>query len=958
MKVMIMPQISVENAMTYLNTWRTNLKTHLAEFAPLSKEDRSINLIFGITAAAVLWGVRDAPFDDTQKSALKEACGDEKFLPHLVRAVGGWDAMTQLEAARSLSKRQRESDELRDALKALMGTFIEELFEQNMVQCQHIDISGSVTGGNIVIGGYQIVAGDMVVQYITQQKIHVCPTAPKPPDHFTGRKAEIDQLRKKLTSDEIVAITAVHSMGGMGKTSLAKALCHHPDKPFDSVLWATIGESPQVKKILLEWVRYSIDDYSLDDDAKPEEIAAWVRAKLTQLVNVQNNCGVHWLVVFDDVWNTQACYQALDLLQTALPPNTRTLITTRQIDAASFLQARTIELNELDRNEANTLIHKLCDNQHLKEEHLDHILDLVKGHPLALEIAIATLNTAEDPADIEMILEDYERGMHEGEPLEEMHLELKIPRSLNIVLERSYKMLDDETQAHFRTLGILAPDSIWDRTIASGLWKTENAKSTTRVLNKLRLAALIQQDEVVEHKDSNIYYRQHPILRTFARGLLKLHSETINQIIRYLEVLINVINNFNMQGQRSNYEFYTPHILEVGNIIYLYIKSESKIDSQVNESFIEFLTTINLYFDQRILHKPEWLELGIELCEQLNDSESQFALLNNLGVYYSQSGDKVKALNTYMLADQLGIDSILQGNLFNNIGRIYDDMRQTEKAIEYFKKSLKYFHTNDFIMIHTHNNLGIAYQSLGNKKLSKQHLLKALSLSEGDDRLHSMVFHNLGFWHLQWGSLSKAKDKFLKALQIREDIKDIRGIGITLAGLSHVYISESKFEDALQALTKSVDLQEKAGDLYYESVARFNLANLKRIMGDINQAIEEMERCVEIDIAIGHPDLAKDQAVLYELKRMTIPQQMNYDQIMDRVQLVCLAIMNKEPFLLDLLREGLQTDIAAAKMYKDQNELEFFEALLSLIENRKPLIEASNQYFSYINMLRQELSSK
>lgn len=45
------------------------------------------------------------------------------------------------------------------ALTALMGKFIEDLLNQNMVQHQHIDIRGSISGGNIVLGGYRLSQG-------------------------------------------------------------------------------------------------------------------------------------------------------------------------------------------------------------------------------------------------------------------------------------------------------------------------------------------------------------------------------------------------------------------------------------------------------------------------------------------------------------------------------------------------------------------------------------------------------------------------------------------------------------------------------------------------------------------------------------------------------------------------------------------------------------------------------
>lgn len=441
------------DCMTYLDTWRTNLKTHLAEFAPLAKEDRSINLIYGITAAAVLWGVRDAPFDDTQKSALQDACSDEKHLPHLVRAVGGWDAMTQLEAARSLSKRQRDSDDLRESLDVVIRYFSDELLAEKAIR-----IEGNVSGGNVNFGT-QIVAGDLIIQYI-RPVISTCPTAPKPPDHFTGREAELQELRQRLTADEVVAITAVRAMGGMGKTTLAQALCHQPDQPFDAVLWASIGEDPQATNILLEWARYAVDDYTLKPDARPEEIAGWVRAQLTQLMTKSEGCGPNWLVVFDDVWNKQSCYDTLALLQTALPPNTHTLITTRQADTASYLHAKSIELYELNNDDALSLMKKLSDNRHLSDEHLKRAIQLIKGHPLTLEIASASLNKAEDSTEIKSILDDYERGINEASPFDALNLGAETPHSLNVVFGRSYHNLAPEDQAHFRALGILAPSAI------------------------------------------------------------------------------------------------------------------------------------------------------------------------------------------------------------------------------------------------------------------------------------------------------------------------------------------------------------------------------------------------------------------------------------------------------------------------------------------------------------------
>jgi hypothetical protein len=45
--------------MSFIPTWRAELKTTAPDFAPLLKEDLSLNLLYGLCAGALLWVVRD-----------------------------------------------------------------------------------------------------------------------------------------------------------------------------------------------------------------------------------------------------------------------------------------------------------------------------------------------------------------------------------------------------------------------------------------------------------------------------------------------------------------------------------------------------------------------------------------------------------------------------------------------------------------------------------------------------------------------------------------------------------------------------------------------------------------------------------------------------------------------------------------------------------------------------------
>src|SRR5438045_3904269 len=46
---------------------------------------------------------------------------------------------------------------------------------------------------------------------------YTCPEPPREPEHFGGRDAELQTLKDKLKADDLVAITSLQGLGGIGK---------------------------------------------------------------------------------------------------------------------------------------------------------------------------------------------------------------------------------------------------------------------------------------------------------------------------------------------------------------------------------------------------------------------------------------------------------------------------------------------------------------------------------------------------------------------------------------------------------------------------------------------------------------------------------------------------------------------------------------------------------------------
>lgn len=909
--------------MTYLDTWRTNLKIHLAEFALLAKEDRSINLIYGITAAAVLWGVRDAPFDDSQKTALQNACGDEKHLPYLVRAVGGWDTMTPLEAARSLSKRQRDSDELRDALTALMGTFIEELFEQKMVQHQHIDISGSVIGGNIVIGGYQIVAGDMVVQYITQQKIRACPTAPKPPAHFAGRRDELNRLKEVLEQGQSVAITGIQGVGGIGKTALSLQLASEMSD-FSTVLWASLGPNPNTGNQLIEWARHADPDFDPGQD-DIDMLANRVQALLTNLI--QEQCPGRVLVILDDIWEGDSVRTAR-ILQKAMPVNSVSLITTRSQLVVAQLRSTRLELEPMKPPDALQMLRNLLsDYPNIPDDTLLELAEVVGYHPLAMELAAGQVTLLERPVrEISEQIEWYRGGIPAGSPFRDIGLELGEDRedNLELVLSFSYDSLTETEQTQFRTLGVLAYNSSFDHDLCKAIWDVDNPKVGLDSLRHRALLGIVEQEE---------WYQQHVLLRSYALALLKQFDEFDVTFHRYAQHTIIITERH--QRMIINSKLFlgvdSPHIQFVGDEL-----AQRVLSGDVDEKFLQLAGTFSLNAMNYLNHhmsmifvesetgrepqRIEWLEMGLMIWQRTENLTHQAATLNNMGAIWYKLGNPRKALDYFEQA--LNIDRQLDdrsGEITSliNIGSIYSSFDDIDKAIDCFQNALSLNkQVGDELSEATIlNNLGDAWRRLGNPQKAFDHFQQSMSilLRIPHMQFYSRALLNMGHCFQDLGEISMAHAHYKLALNLSRNLGDRSTEAAILNSIGIISNEIEENSQAIDYLDEALILALSEGDREMEALILINTANIYIKDGEYKNAIELLEQAITIIRSVGRYDIEATARLRFAIALDQL------DRKSEAIEVLQVA--------LNLLREkGLAHDISSTP-------IETYEAYLRRLES-------------------------
>ncbi len=120
------------------------------------------------------------------------------------------------------------------------------------------------------------------------------------PENFVHRTAEFDELLSLLRDpkrEEPIAMTAaLRGAGGLGKTTLAKALCHDEriQEAFDDgILWVTLGENPgDLKLKVLDLIKVLSGQRPGSDSVEPAS---------TRLAELLADRDI--LMVIDDVWD-------------------------------------------------------------------------------------------------------------------------------------------------------------------------------------------------------------------------------------------------------------------------------------------------------------------------------------------------------------------------------------------------------------------------------------------------------------------------------------------------------------------------------------------------------------------------------------------------------------------------------------------------------------------------------
>jgi tetratricopeptide (TPR) repeat protein len=206
--------------------------------------------------------------------------------------------------------------------------------------------------------------------------------------NFSGRADVLNQLHTDLGRQAALAVvptSALHGMGGVGKTQLALEYAHRYATEYDTIWWIPADKPTSAVASLAELARR----LDVPDDADLQ----WMVSALLDLLRDRDR----WLLIYDNA-------ERPDQLAGLLPEGGRghVLITSRW---SAWKDASPVRLGVLTRDESTEHLRRRTGAD--DDAALDVLADLLGDLPLALEEAAAYINeTGESlPAYVQLVRE-------------------------------------------------------------------------------------------------------------------------------------------------------------------------------------------------------------------------------------------------------------------------------------------------------------------------------------------------------------------------------------------------------------------------------------------------------------------------------------------------------------------------------------------------------------------------
>lgn len=312
-----------------------------------------------------------------------------------------------------------------------------------------------------------------------------------------------------------------------------------------------------------------------------------------------------------------------------------------------------------------------------------------------------------------------------------------------------------------------------------------------------------------------------------------------------------------------------------------------------NDKYREALTILSVgiaYYRMNEFRKAlGYFNQTLDIAVALQDARLQAGTHTYAGGMLDFLGDVREALDHHQRALKLaraGGWRLAEGNALGNIGKIYSDLADWQKALEFYGQALTVFRSQTDAKqaeALTLNNIGVAHSRLGEQEKALDYLQQSLPLLRAgrDKNSESLTLINIGRAYRLSGDYQKARAYFSQAQVITKETGNRSQEADTFDEIGFAYAEEGDPAKALEFLVQAVPLQRSAGNLRREGIILTHLGEVYNQLRQPDKAFEQFTQALSILQGIG--DLGSVARILQGIAQAEVSRG-NLDEARKRLE--------------------------------------------------------------------------
>lgn len=323
--------------------------------------------------------------------------------------------------------------------------------------------------------------------------------------------------------------------------------------------------------------------------------------------------------------------------------------------------------------------------------------------------------------------------------------------------------------------------------------------------------------------------------------------------------------------------------------------------------------------------------------------------LNNIGIVYEQMGDREKAteysikLINYQEKNKL---KPLKTGPYNQLGNNLKFYKKYDEALIYFNKALSIeTELKNFSgMAICENNIGNLYDDLKKNKEAINHYEKGLSYAESANYklLQTDLLTNAGRLYRKENNYAKAEKYLKKSETLCRELKASQSLETVCGSLGDLYFFQKKYDLSEKYYQEALALAKEIEDPEYLYVAHEDLADLYEAKGDYKKAFYHKKTAEVSKDSINKIDIAKNtEDLLRKYETGKKEQQIAIKNIQ-------INNANKQKWFL-LLGIFLVSIIGILMFYQSRNRKKTNDKLQILNDELDKANKIKTRFFSILN---------